>query len=277
MKATAKKILQKLKLYKLVLPLYLFGIKLSKQPGILLVRLRNQWLRAKCAKAGLPVPPAELIHKVAGTSDVNWFLKAGGFGAESIREVLLKNRIALDSIRRVLDLGCGCGRVIRHLQLLENTELHGTDYNPMLIEWCKANLKFAHFAVNDLRPPLSYSDSQFDLVYALSVFTHLPEDLQAGWMNELRRVTRDGKYLLITTHGKYYFDQLTPTEQRQFQNGELVVREQAAAGTNYCATFHPEEYVRTKLATGFEILDYIPEGAKGNPMQDLFLLRKIPS
>jgi SAM-dependent methyltransferase len=275
MKATAKKILKKLGLYDWVLPLYLYGIKMSKQPGILLVRSRNQWLRVKCATVGLPLPSPALMHTVAGTSDVKWFLKAGGFAAESIREILRKNKIEVDSLRSVLDLGCGCGRVIRHLKLSENAELHGTDYNPELIEWCKAKLKFARFDVNDLRPPLGYSNSQFDFVYALSVFTHLPEDLQFSWMSELRRVIGDGGYLLITTHGRYYLDQLTPTEQQQFQKGQLVVRDLAAAGTNYCATFHAEEYVRTKLAEGFEVLDFIPEGAKGNPRQDVFLLKKI--
>jgi hypothetical protein len=30
------------------------------------------------------------------------------------------------------------------------------------------------------------------------------------------------------------------------------------------------------LAEGFEIVDAVPEGAKGNPVQDLYMLRKIP-
>lgn len=93
-------------------------------------------------------------------------------------------------------------------------------------------------------------------------------------MNEMKRVIGKGGYLLITTHGGNYLEQLTPTEQERFRNGQLVVRELEAAGSNYCAAFHPEEYVRTKLAEGFEVLDFIPEGAKGNPMQDVFLLRK---
>jgi len=34
---------------------------------------------------------------------------------------------------------------------------------------------------------------------------------------------------------------------------------------NLCVSFHPEAYVRETLAEGFEIVDVVPEGAKGNP------------
>lgn len=266
---TMKAILRKAALYDLALQFYLFSRKISNA-----LSPRDRWLRIKCAREGSSLPSSELIFTVAGTSDVKWFLRGGSLAAESIHEILRRNKIVPDSLSHILDLGCGCGRVIRHLKPLANAQLYGTDYNPKLIEWCKGNLQFAHFDVNDLRPPLRYGNAKFDLVYALSVFTHLPEDLQLRWMDELRRVIRAGGYLLITTHGRYYLDQMDPTEQAQFQCGQLVVRNSKGAGSNRCAAFHPEKYVRTKLADGFEVLDFIPEGAKGNPMQDAFLLRR---
>ena len=54
----------------------------------------------------------------------------------------------------------------------------------------------------------------------------------------------------------------------------LVVRYTAAAGTNLCAVFHPREYVRGTLARGLDLVDFVAEGAKGNPRQDLYLIRK---
>jgi len=68
---------------------------------------------------------------------------------------------------------------------MTSARFHGTDYNPQLINWCKPNLCFAQFEVNGLSPPLVYEEEQFDLIYALPVFTHLPEDLQLAWMSEL--------------------------------------------------------------------------------------------
>src|SRR5438046_2874585 len=81
-------------------------------------------------------------------------------------------------------------------------------------------------------PPLAFANATFDLAYALSVFTHLPEAMQHDWMDELRRVVRPGGYLLLTTHGERYLERLDAGERRQFQNGELVVRWGEAPGTN---------------------------------------------
>jgi ubiquinone/menaquinone biosynthesis C-methylase UbiE len=234
---------------------------------------RNAWLRFKGAPDRLPIPSGELLFTVAATPNVAWFLHGGRLGAESINEVLRRNRVDYASWKSILDLGCGCGRVIRHLDFFNGAKLIGTDYNPTLIEWCDANLKFGQFDVNELEPPLKYADNSLDFVYALSVFTHLTESLQLLWMKELERVLRPGGYLLITTAGSFYQYRLNPAELAQFGNGEMVVWDTVREGSNYCAAFHPEEYVRTKLAAGFDVVDFVPEGGKGNPWQDLYLLK----
>ena len=53
--------------------------------------------------------------------------------------------------------------------------------------------------MNPLHPPLVYPGEAFDLVYAFSVFTHLPESIQFSWMRELSRVLKAGGYLAIST------------------------------------------------------------------------------
>jgi len=223
---------------------------------------------------GLAVPPPDLLFLVAGTTDVPWFLDSGKLAFESIRECLRRCGVPPDELRNVLDFGCGCGRVIRYWRRANQVRLFGTDYNSKLITWCKSNLPFATFSLNDFSPPLNYSDHEFDFVYALSVFTHLSERLQFAWMDELRRVIRPGGYLLITTHGNAYLDQLSLAEREEYQNNKLVVRHVESAGSNHCGAFHPELYVRRELTAGFTLLDFIPEGAKGNPRQDLYLLKK---
>ena len=135
-------------------------------------------------------------------------------------------------------------------------------------------VRTADFSTNGLLPPLGYADDAFDLVYSLSVFTHLPEGMQLDWIKELRRVISPGGYLLITTHGESYMSVMLPEEKDRFCAGQLVTRSETHAGTNTCAAFHPPAYVRRTLANGFEVIDFVPEGAKGNPHQDVFLLRK---
>ena len=222
---------------------------------------------------GLSVPPPRLLVAVAGTPNVEWFLESGRRGADSIAEAAERNGRPLASLSSLLDFGCGCGRVIRHWQDLE-LAAHGSDYNGKLIEWCRRHLPFGTFTTNALVPPLPYDDDTFDLVYALSVFTHLPEELQLPWMDELRRVLAPGGLLLVTTHGDAYLDELTASEREQFWRGELVVRRDDMVGTNLCASFHPKEYVGGTLSRGLDLLELIPRGAKGNPHQDLVVLRR---
>lgn len=235
---------------------------------------RNIQFRLRGAPDGLPIPPDELIASVAGICEISWFLEIGRRGAESTIRVLERNGVHIADLRSILDFGCGCGRVIRHLGSLKTPKLYGSDYNGRVIEWCRRNLSFAGFEANGLCPPLNYADEAFDLVYSLSVLTHLPEALQLQWVKELWRVISPGGYLLITTHGESYLSVMLPEEQERFRAGHLVTRSETHAGTNACATFHPPAYVRRTLADGFDVVDFVPEGAKGNPHQDVFLLRK---
>ena len=100
-------------------------------------RVRGLPLRAIERKIGRPVPPGRLIHLVANTEDVAWFLDTGALAARSIRETLAKNGLAIEAFGSVLDFGCGVGRVIRQWSNLNGPTLHGTDYNPAWISWCR--------------------------------------------------------------------------------------------------------------------------------------------
>ncbi len=220
-----------------------------------------------------PLPPDVLRLMVAGTDDADWFLTAGRRAAESLTSLLAKNGIAVETCDSILDFGCGCGRVIRHLRHLP-AELHGCDSNPVAVDWCAEHLPFGRFAVNALESPLDYDAGSFDLVYAFSVFTHLPLRLQTHWMHELRRVLQPGGVLVISLHGDAMLGRLDRAERADYRAGRLVVRGGELAGTNHCAVFHPPAFVRGAFSAGFEVLEMAPEGAKGNPPQDAWVLRK---
>jgi SAM-dependent methyltransferase len=238
--------------------------------------LRALGRRSPPADDGLPVPPPRLIVRVAGTPDAGWFLESGRTAAAAICGALERAGRKIDELDSILDFGCGCGRVTRRWVGLDGVEVHGSDRNATAIAWCRENLGFARFETNELAPPLAHPSGTFDLVYALSVFTHLTEELGLAWAEELARVLRPGGYVLLTTHGARYRGGLTTKERARFDAGELVVRRPEAVGSNLCAAFHPRAYVQETLArTGpFEPVEFVPEGATGNPYQDLHLLRK---
>ena len=224
---------------------------------------------------GLPIPPTQLLMLTTASPSVEWFIQSGRAGADSIREQLERHDVPLASLRTVLDFGCGCGRVLRHWADLP-AEVHGCDYNPLLVDWCRRKLSFARVETNALEPPLPYPTASFDLVYALSVFTHLPEPLHSRWVAELARVLRPGGHLIISTHGEAYLHTLSEAERERFHAGHLVVRDADAAGSNRCGVFFSAAYLRHRLEPRFTLREHRTGGARGNPPQDLSLLQACP-
>jgi SAM-dependent methyltransferase len=240
---------------------------------------------------GLPFPPAEMMRLTAGFHPkVQGEKLCRGFFAQSqlaenwITDTLAGQGRAMADFRSVLDFGCGCGRVIRRWKAVKGPEFHGSDFNEYLIGWASANLPFATFTVNDYAPPLSYADESFDLVYAISVFTHFLEPLQREWATEMGRLIGPGGMLIFTTHGPQNLAKLgegaqpvleAAGGQERFDDGELIVIRPELAGTNALAAFHPERYVRDVLvpAAGMEVADYLPMAAT-DARQDVYVLVK---
>lgn len=242
---------------------YLVAQRLEEMPRKLKKRARllatNTVSRLKGAPDGLPLPPGELMFLVQGTTSVREFLTDGRGTAQGVLDVLRGSGIEIDRSMKVLDFGCGCGRVIRHLHSITGARFTGSDYNPRLVEWCQRNLRFGQFDVNGVSPPLKYDNEQFDLVYALSVFTHFPEDLQSAWMSELSRVLKPGGHLLMTTQGESFLRYLSEDDRRAFRSGRLVVREQGVIGGNPFVAIHPPEYVKTHLPPDLAVVGFVPE------------------
>jgi SAM-dependent methyltransferase len=223
---------------------------------------------------GTTLPPGNLIYLVANHRNIDFFLRSGEVTAQHIRDMLKENGPELESFNAILDFGCGVGRVIRQWKTLHGPEVYGTDYNPEMIEWCRRHLTYARFQCNSLTAKLDYEDGKFDFIYAWSVFTHLSEELADAWLKELRRVLKPNGYLYLTTHGAHYFPTRPPTEQMRLARGELVVVGADRAGSNACAVFHPESYVREHWNGQFTVVDFRPGRAGMVTQQDVWLLRK---
>ena len=258
-------------------------------------RARYAWLRLRergngrlePSPDGYPLPPTWLIFMISGTVNQQWFFDGGRAVAQEIRSVLDAQGVPLEDAGRMLDFGCGCGRVVRHFAgLSDRVELHGSDYNADAIAWCRQALPFASFATNGELPPLDYDDAVFGVAWAMSVFTHFPEHAQLAWRDELHRVVRPGGHALVTLHGERFTDRLTPDELAMYRQDELVVRFGGVIGSNQCTAFHSPGYTRSLFSSdaGWEILAHVPgsqgwssaaEPAQRSSPQDLVVLRRV--
>jgi len=121
---------------------------------------------------------------------------------------------------RILDLGCGPGRMIRHLEpLAERCEIWGVDIDAKSILWCQRHLSPPfHFATTTKVPHLPFADGSFRFVYCGSLFTHI-DDLADAWLLELRRILAPDGRLYLTLHDERTVELL---ESGQYARSEMA-------------------------------------------------------
>jgi SAM-dependent methyltransferase len=221
------------------------------------------------------VPDDILQNLVVQNTDARQFLEFGKLAVEEIVQVLGDHQVSMDQVRTALDFGVGCGRVMRWWHdYAGRIQFWGTDINESLIEWCRSNLDFGRYSVNALHPPTEFQESQFDLIYAFSVFTHLAFDTQRAWLDEFSRIVAPGKYLLVSAHGDLLAKYLPPVAYDEYKRVGSYVMSEDAEGQNLCAAYQTREFSERLFSSRFVVMDYLPGALKACGIQDLYLLRK---
>jgi len=194
----------------------------------------------------------------------------------------------LDSFRRVLDFGCGPGRVTRWLEPLAGIwELHGCDIDRQAIDYDQRHIPFASFEHTAPQPPLPWSEGYFDLVINHSVFTHIDEIHQDLWLEELNRIVTPGGFLVLSVHGDFAF-QVAERDMRGGgedpkvwrsaleRHGILFIADDGYLGgvfpDFYHTTFHAPWYIFSRWAKWFDIRSYLPKADLG--FQDVVVLQR---
>jgi SAM-dependent methyltransferase len=112
-----------------------------------------QRLTALRAPAAPGLPPAYLRVLTAGTAHPLVYLGVGGNVSLEIIALARRHGATLEAGQRVLDFGCGCGRIAAPLGASVPAALSGCDVNPELIAWSQANIP-GDFRVTQPAPPL---------------------------------------------------------------------------------------------------------------------------
>lgn len=247
-------------------------------------KARFYWQKLKYKKANdafkknnpdFPLPPEFFIYETYRLN-YKWYYEDGkNTAAEILKRFSPYISITVPGIK-ILDWGCGPGRIIRHFpELLPGAEIFGIDYNEKYIQWCKEHLKGINFSVNKIFPPANFADNFFDIVTGLSVFTHLSEKGHHEWIDELYRLLKPGRFALITTQGTAYYTKLTDLEKQLFDTNNLVIRKHMKEGNRLFSSFQPMGYVENLLKGKFKIIEFLPgKLARGEASQDTWLIQK---
>ena len=272
-----KETLRKVALFRNTYRLYKY---LLFQPQLAIAILRDRI--ESHDSSGTPVPPARLRHRVHGSLDRQSFLTIGGEAAQNIRDLLATVGRKMSSFQRVLDFGCGSGRVLRHFlnEVTVSTQFFGTDIDPEAIGWCQQNIPRVHWSTNGYMPPTSFQENSFDLIYANSVFTHLDESFQNAWLHELQRLAQPGAILLLTVHGEYGCQTMSASVQERIRSQGFFYDTRGPTGRFqlnrlpdfYQTSFHTEDYIKREWSKYFEVLRVVDRAI--NDYQAAVLLRK---
>ena len=152
------------------------------------------------------IPPADLIEGVGGGGETVFVQVGRSFS------IILSNSADCVPSDRVLDIGCGCGRMalpmIAFLQ--EPGEYWGFDIVRPAVEWAQRNISPRHprfhFEASDVynkgynpkgktlpgKYRFPYADNFFDFTFLTSVFTHMLAPEMRQYLSEIARTLKPG-------------------------------------------------------------------------------------
>ncbi|MCE9520788.1 MAG: class I SAM-dependent methyltransferase [Verrucomicrobia bacterium] len=206
-----------------------------------------------------PLPPPDLRFRIGGERAAWTFLKIGENIVGDLKKLAEAAGRDVGEFTSVLDFGAGCGRVLRFLPpVFVNAQIHAADVDPVGLAWVGGHLPFVTSThVLPLFPPTTIPDASFDFIFAISVFTHLPLDVERAWFAELRRIARPGALIVLSympdTAAALHF---TPELAIENVDGFSYYKTTPTDGLPdyYHVSYHTEDAIRRLAGEHFRIL-----------------------
>ena len=210
--------------------------------------------------AKLPYPPLELMNRVCsleGRGDPVVAYERLGAEAKAALLELVAEDWSFEG-KRVLDFGCGAGRTLRQFtsEATSDAEFWGVDIDAASIAWLSRTLSPPfNLMMCTEDPPLGLDAGSFDLIWALSVFTHLTDN-SLPWLLELHRLLRPGGMLVATYMGRYNGEVFTHEPWDEDRIGMNVLRRNQRWEDGGPMVLMSDWWVRARWGRAFEFLNH---------------------
>jgi 2-polyprenyl-3-methyl-5-hydroxy-6-metoxy-1,4-benzoquinol methylase len=223
-----------------------------------------------------PIPPFESRRRVNGKTvdddpEGKIFLKDGFAHLQSIKRLYeLYSKNSAFEKARILDWGVGCGRLIRHVPHSTSGNIYGADVDSVNLSWLLTNMGFGHYILLKPTTKIPVEDGFFDLIYGFSVMTHLSEQEQFFWLEELNRVCRG--HMILSVHGPYFLARDKKMANNTHLFAEWLQKGFVDASSSnldiadvvgneyYRDTAHTPKYIYENWSRYVDVIDVIPGG-----------------
>jgi SAM-dependent methyltransferase len=165
--------------------------------------LENRWANGVLLPA---FPPDTLQVSWVGSAGRDTLGEAFRF-YKLVKAAYVQHCGAIAPTARILDFGIGWGRIARFfMKDVEADRLYGVDTDKEMIAICQDTGVPAHLAHIEATGRLPHRRDFFDLVFAYSVFSHLPQWVADIWLAEIRRVLKPGGLFVATVAPPRFLD-----------------------------------------------------------------------
>lgn len=139
----------------------------------------------------------------ASLNPIRDYLADGWRSLSELMLVLARMDRSLLHLDSVLEFACGHGRLTRHLAPHLGTRLSASDVVPDAVAFVQERLG-VHAWPSALHPDQLRAPGRYELVFVLSLFTHLPLTRWPDWINALMALVKPGGLLCFTVHSEAF-------------------------------------------------------------------------
>ena len=159
----------------------------------------GEWMRVNCVID----PRDDIFHFFArhpsATNPVRDYLTDGWRTLAELLLVMESVDRPLTRVRSMLEFASGFGRFTRHLAPLLGNRLTVSDVHPGSVDFLRAEMGVAGF-YSSHDPAKLAVNGKYELVFVLSMFTHIPPARWGDWLRALFDAVEPGGYLVFSVH-----------------------------------------------------------------------------
>ena len=187
------------------------------------------------------------VNHPTSVNPVRDYLSDGWRTAVELQQALDVFQLSLGHCDHFLEFASGHGRFTRHLaKLLKSGALTVSDVVPGSVDFLRNTLGVKGF-YSETDPTKLVFNEKYQIIFVLSLFSHLPEPVWGSWFKSLYRALQPGGVLIFSTHGEKCASlagvELPTSGYKFYPSSESTVLD----GQTYGSTYSAIDFVKQKL------------------------------